>query len=101
MFFNPYRMVNPDFVWYNHHERKVLTMDGNYGYSVRTDFGFPILIRYKNHEVEIYTANGTWEREPGLDSILIGEGDFVWYDDIDESKALEYMKEIDKNVNEK
>ena len=73
-------------------------MAARYGYSVRTDFGFPILIRYKNHEVELYRADGKWERDPGLDSILIGEGDFVWYDDIDEATAMKYMKEISKNA---
>ena len=71
-------------------------MEGNkvkYGYSVRTDFGFPILIRYHNGEVETFRPDG-WERTPGKDSILNGGGDFVWYDDISEEEAVNYMKQI-------
>ena len=72
-------------------------MAAKYRYSVRTDFGFPILIRFANYAVETYRKDGVWERTPGKDSILIGEGDFVWYDDITEEEAEKYMAEIDND----
>lgn len=74
-------------------------MKAMYGYCVRTDFGFPMLIRYHNMEAEIYCGNGTWERSPGDDEILVGKGDSVWWDDITEEDAKKYSKEIDESVN--
>lgn len=72
----------------------------NYGYSVRTDFETPILIRYKYGQVETFDPRvpGEWRRTPGKDNILIGGGDFVWYDDITEEKAMEYMDKIREDV---
>lgn len=71
-----------------------------YGYSVRTDFKTPILIRYKYGQVETFDPSepGEWRRSPTKDSILAGGGDFVWYDDITEEKAMEYMDKIREDV---
>lgn len=67
-----------------------------YGYSVRTDHGYPVLIRYKYGEVETFDPSepNEWRRSPTKDSILYGGGDCVWYDEITEQEALKYMEQI-------
>lgn len=73
--------------------------NATYGYSVRTDFGFPVLIRYHHGAVETFDPGepGEWRRSPTKDSILYGGGDFVWYDDITEEEAKKYMEQIRKH----
>ena len=71
-------------------------MARKYGYSVRKDGAYPILIRYKYGAVETFDPDepGEWRRSPTKDSILIGGGDFVWYDDITEEEAMKYADQI-------
>ena len=73
-----------------------------YGYSVRTDGRkVPVLIRYRNGEVETFDPSvaGEWRRSPTKDSILYGGGDFVWYDDITEEEAMKYADRIREAYN--
>lgn len=72
-----------------------------YGYMVDTrDEKYPGLFRYKSGEVEMFSplVQGEWVRTPGRDSVLFGEGDFVWFDDIPEEDVPKYMEIIRRNV---
>ena len=71
---------------------------GEYQYMVRTDGPKPSLVRVGEDRVfRRYDPRvpGKWEGSKFLDAFAWGGGDFVWYDDIDEDEALEYMKQID------
>lgn len=75
-----------------------------YGYSVWDDHDgtIPVLIRYRNGEVETFDPDepGEWRRSPLKDSILYGGGDFVWYDDITEAEVPAVQDKIRKYLTE-
>ena len=74
----------------------------SYGYAVWRDGGVPTLIRYKNGEVfTFYGSTESWERTPNKDNILVGDGDFVWYDEISEDEAKRVAVQIMKNYKAK
>ncbi len=65
-------------------------------YSVDTRFGFPILIRWECPDVFTFdpAVEGEWRESPEKASMLWGQGDFIWYDDISDKEAAKYMEEI-------
>jgi hypothetical protein len=67
------------------------------GYMVDTRGSKPDLVRNVNGVFERYDPGvpGKWKGSRFLDEFAWGGGDFVWYDDISEQKAREYMAEID------
>lgn len=69
-----------------------------YGYMVRTDGGYPVLIRSRHGAVETFDPSepNEWRRSPVKDNILSGGGDWVWYDDITEEEAAKYADKIRK-----
>ncbi len=73
-----------------------------YGYAVRDDRDgtIPVLIRYRNGEVETFNPEkpGEWFRSPLKDSILFGGGDFIWYDDITEAEVPAIQDIIRKHL---
>lgn len=55
------------------------------------------LVRFIDDTAEIYCAapkGDEWIPAPHLNEIRYGLGDSVWYDDIDEKEASEWMKKI-------
>ena len=68
------------------------------GYMVDTRGSKPDLVRNINGVYERYDPRvpEKWKGSKFLDALAWGGGDFVWYDDISESKAKEYMKIIDE-----
>ena len=70
----------------------------DYGYMIRKDDDFLVLIRFKNGEVETFRPKepGEWVRTPTKDSILEGSGDWVWYDDVPEEDVEFWMDKIRK-----
>ena len=67
-----------------------------YEYMVDTRGPIPDLVRARGGVFERYTPEEEteWSRSKFLDSFAWGGGDFVWYDNITEEKAKEYMEKI-------
>ncbi len=69
-------------------------------YSVDTRSSVPTLIRWDSPDIYTFdpTVEGEWRLSPGKASMLWGEGDFVWYDDISNKEAEKYMELIRRSV---
>ena len=69
-------------------------------YSVDTRGEIPTLIRWECPYIYTFSPlePGEWVESPGKASMVWGQGDFVWYDDISEAEALKYMEQIRKAV---
>ena len=67
------------------------------GYMVDTRGPKPDLVRCTGDAFERYDPRTPekWKGSKSLDAFAWGGGDFVWYDEISDAKAKEYMKEID------
>lgn len=68
-----------------------------YSYMVDTRGKKPDLVRVGPDRVfERYEPNDPkeWKGSKFLDALAWGGGDFVWYDDITEEEAENYMKQI-------
>ncbi len=68
------------------------------GYMVDTRGAKPDLVRYANGTFERYDPRvpEKWKGSRSLDAFAWGGGDFVWFDEISEADAKEYMKKIDE-----
>ena len=70
-----------------------------YSYMVSTEGDKPDLIRssvqdgFQRYDPRIPEK---WKGSKFLDSFAWGGGDWIWYDDVSEEKAKEYMMEIDR-----
>ena len=67
-----------------------------YAYMIRKDEPLLVLIRFKGGKCETFRPNvpGEWERTPVKDSIIEGNGDWVWYDDVPDEDVEFYMDKI-------
>lgn len=74
-----------------------------YSYMVDTRYKKPDLVRSGPDGFKRYNprAPEKWEGSEFLDAFKWGGDDFVWYDDIDEKAAKDYMKKIDAFWKEK
>ena len=65
-------------------------------YSVDTRFGYPILIRRECPDIFTFdpAVEGEWRESPEKASMLLGQDDFIWYDDISDKEAAKYIEEI-------
>jgi len=71
-------------------------MASNVAYAVYPERGN--LVRFSEGKAELYcpTKDGrdNWVPMPHLNEIRYGLGDAVWYDEIDEAEAKEWMEKI-------
>ncbi len=68
-----------------------------YSYMVNTRGNRPVLVRVGDDNVyEKFSARDgeKWDGSKFLDALAYGSGDWVWYDDICEEEANEYMQKI-------
>lgn len=74
-----------------------------YSFMVDTRFRKPDLVRAGPDGFKRYDPRDPekWTGSKFLDAFAWGGGDFVWYDDISEEEAAEYMKKIDAFWKEK